>query len=79
MNWIEQIDINPFKNKTQIEIYLFEFQIKISWYKIFKKCTAENAFLNVWLNLRHKFYDQNLEDLVTTIVRPFLDFIAYYQ
>ena len=47
--------------------------------KSYDKIDAENTFSNVWLNLRHKFYDQNLEGLVTTIVRPFLDFFAYYQ
>jgi hypothetical protein len=40
---------------------------------------CRNVFLKVSLNLHHKIYDQNLEGLVTTIARPFLDFFAYYQ
>ena len=33
--------------------------------KLMQKIDAENTFLNVSLNLHHKFYDQNLEGLVT--------------
>ena len=55
------------------------FKSKLADIKPYDKVDAENTFLNMSLNLRHKFYDQKLEGLVTTIARPFLDFFAYYQ
>ena len=41
------------------------FKSKLADIKPYDKVDAENTFLNVSLNLRHKIYDKNLEDLVT--------------